>query len=62
MNQKKLGIVVVQNKYIIGIMAVESEKELKFKNISENEKLTNFTTRNLWWLMKICQLKKLWLL
>ena len=48
MNQKKLGIVVVlKNKYIIGIVTDgDLRRELKFKNISENEKLTNFTTRN----------------
>ena len=48
MNQKKLGIVVVlKNKYIIGLVTDgDLRRELKFKNISENEKLTNFITKN----------------
>ena len=48
MNQKKLGIVVVlKNKNIIGLVTDgDLRRELKFKNISENEKLTNFITKN----------------
>jgi arabinose-5-phosphate isomerase len=48
MNQKKLGIVVVlKNRNIIGLVTDgDLRRELKFKNISENEKLTNFITKN----------------
>ena len=48
MNQKKLGIVVVlRNKYIIGLVTDgDLRRELKFKNISENEQLANFITKN----------------
>ncbi len=48
MTQKKLGIVVVlKNKNIIGLVTDgDLRRELKFKNISENEKLTNFITKN----------------
>ena len=48
MTQKKLGVVVVlKNKFIMGLITDgDLRREIKFKDVSRNESLLNFVTKN----------------
>ncbi len=48
MTQKKLGVVVVlKNKFIMGLITDgDLRREIKFKDVSRNENLLNFVTKN----------------